>query len=246
LKRKLIYLAIIFAILFLVGGASAYVLFHEEPTCFDTKQNEKEDGVDCGGPCRKLCTPLEIMPLVLWQRSFKITPGVYSAVAYIENRNRDAEGINVPYRFTIYDADNVMIAEREGVTYIPPGQTFAVFEPNIALGTQIPTRTEFSFDKNLIWYNVAKKKQALEAKNIELIEEGKFPALEADIVNPGTSPYGRFQVVAILYDTNGNAFTASQTALDGLSAESSARVRFTWPLPFDQKVTKKEVITVAR
>ena len=81
---------------------------------------------------------------------FCSSPTTYSAVAYIENQNLNAEAVGVPYEFKMYDDKNTLIARKEGVTRISRNGRSVVFEPNIVVGNRIPKTTRFQFCKSRI------------------------------------------------------------------------------------------------
>jgi hypothetical protein len=239
-RRKTIYLLIFFAIAILLIGVPVFLVTYKPPTCFDGKQNEGEAGIDCGGPCEKLCSPLELLPITLWQQTFKVLPGVYTAVAYIQNPNLKAEAFSVPYQFTIYDTSGNVLTQKTGTADIPPGENFAVLESNIQIATATPAHTDFQFSDQFVW-QVAPDDPQLTVQNLS-ISAGQSPSVEADILNPSYTNLPRVDVTAIVYDASGNAFAASKTYLDSLPAQSSGHVVFTWPLPFSGTPTRAEII----
>lgn len=91
-KRKLFYGIFSIVALVLVIGVPLFFVLYKTPTCFDGKQNQNEKGIDCGGVCTRLCSSDIANPIVLWQRSFVVTDGVYNAVAYVQNPNVLAKG----------------------------------------------------------------------------------------------------------------------------------------------------------
>ena len=110
------------------------------PTCSDGRQNQGELGVDCSGPCQKICSSEAAKVSVLWVRPFKVAEGVVSAVAYISNPNPSFEAKRVPYTMRVYDGKNLLVAERRGRTDIPAKASFPVFEGGIPSGkTEVKT-----------------------------------------------------------------------------------------------------------
>src|SRR3990167_7474792 len=106
---------IVFGILiFLAVAAAAYTIWFAIPssTCFDSRQNSEETGVDCGGSCQPCLANLS-EPVVLWARFFKLTDGLYDGAALVENIHATAAAGRVLYRMKLYDAKNVLIALRE-------------------------------------------------------------------------------------------------------------------------------------
>src|SRR4051812_16297533 len=112
-QRKLTYISILIAFLLIVIALPSYYFIYQPPSCSDGKQNQSEQGVDCGGPCTVLCPALALDPVVYWARFFPSTPGNYSVASYIENPNLGSYALNVPYTFRGYDSEGVQILERK-------------------------------------------------------------------------------------------------------------------------------------
>jgi hypothetical protein len=243
-KRKLLYFGFFAAIVAIVVGIPVFSLVYEKPTCFDGKQNQDERGVDCGGRCAKLCKNLQLKPVVQWQQTFSVSDGLYTAAAYINNANVDAEAKNVPYTFTIYDPQNQVIAVRKGTTYIPPGQSFAVVETGIAIENGIPARTLFEFDSEYSWQMVTKRPAVLTTKNQTTENADTSPIITADVINSTFEDIAQVKVVVIVYDDQRNAFAASKTVLNDVPHESTVQAVFTWREPFQRSVSTVEIIPI--
>ncbi len=201
--------------------------------------------MDCGGSCQRACNQ-EVNPVsVIWSRTFRVLPGRYNAVAYLENKNENIAVYKIKYRFRFADKDNLYIGKREGETFIPASGKFAIFEPSLDLGNSIPVYTTLEFTEAPTWVKVnpAKVSQLkMFVSNIKLENEATSPQLSATVRNNSLSIIPEINVIAILYNAKGNAVSASQTYLDQLKGEESAMVNFTWPEPFDEAVVTKEVI----
>src|SRR5574343_1212258 len=116
-RRKIIYFT---ATLFTIAAISIYV-FREKifpsPTCFDTKQNGYEVGIDCGGVCSLRCSS-EVAPLeVLWTRALQTSSTTYDLVAMISNKNIDNASQKFSYIFTVYDNQGQVMEEISGSTF---------------------------------------------------------------------------------------------------------------------------------
>src|SRR5271154_3129598 len=129
-RRKLVYSGVTFVVAL---GIAAYVwiaFFNAAPTCFDTKQDGNETGVDCGGSCSLICANVATPPIVEWARVFQSGSGnVYTAAAYVQNNNGNAAARGAHYVFQFYDADNKLITEQDGVIDIPPVSTVPIVVP---------------------------------------------------------------------------------------------------------------------
>ena len=243
-KRKLFYGTSVFALLAIFISLPLYYFFHKTPTCFDNTKNQDEKGVDCGGACTRLCPSDISAPIVLWQRSFEVVPGVYNAVAYIQNPNVLSRVDNVGYVFRVYDKDNAMITERTGRTFLPANETFAVFESGIRTGSRVPVRTSFEFTESPSWsQNPANYKDpVVVADNVVLSDDPAGPRIDAVIHNQSLNTIKSLSVVAVVYDSQDNAISASRTIVQNLLAQGTAPVTFTWPAPFSSPVVRKEII----
>lgn len=246
-RRKIFYVSIIVLFFVFIGFLIIYPYISKAPTCVDGKQNGDETGVDCGGSCMLACT-LQVDELsVLWSRVFKVVPGRYNAVAYLENQNRNTAIYKINYRFRFADKDNIYVASREGSTYVPPSGKFAIFEPAIDMGNSIPVYTSFEFTEVPIWVQVSQEKinqLKIFTSDIKLENEKTSPIMSATIKNNSLFTIPEVNIIAILYDEKGNAVSASRTFLDILRGEESKIATFTWPEPFIGTIVSREVIPI--
>lgn len=243
-KRKLLYGVSVIFVAFVIVGVPLFFFFNKTSTCFDNIKNQNEKGVDCGGACTRLCPSDISAPIVMWQRSFQVVPGVYNVVAYIQNPNVLSRVDNVGYVFRLYDKDNVVISEKTGRTFLPANQTFAVFDSGIRTGTRIPVRTSFEFTESPRWLQNAPQYKDLSvvAENITLTNDSMSPRIDTSIHNISLDTIKALGVVVIVYDANDNAIGASRTIVQNLLAQSSTPVTLTWPAQFSSGVVRKEVI----
>lgn len=245
LKRQIFYVLILVSFLAIFGFLIVYPKINKAPSCADNKQNGNETGIDCGGSCLNACIA-EVSPVsILWSRAFKVIPGRYNALAYLENQNGNVAISKINYKFRFADGNNVYIGKREGSAYVPPSGRFAIFEPGIDIGNSVPVYTTFEFTQTPQWITVPQEKinqLKVLVSNINLINEETNPALSAVIRNNSLYSIPKIDVIAILYDADNNAVSASRTYLETLAGEESKEVNFTWPEPFSGKVIAKEII----
>ena len=246
-RRQLFYLAILIAFVLVFGFLIIYPHFNKPPTCTDNKQNGDETGIDCGGTCPKACIFQVDKISIIWSRAFKVVPGRYNAVAYLENHNENTAINKIKYRFRFADKDNIYIGKREGETYVPPSGKFAVFEPAIDVGNSIPVYTTFEFTETPVWIQVSEEKinqLKIFVSDIRLENEDTSPRLSATVKNNSLFQIPEVNIIAFLYDEKGNAVSASRTYLDVLQGEENREITFTWPEAFSEKVIAKEIIPI--
>jgi hypothetical protein len=219
-----------------------YRHYHKPPTCFDTNQNQGERGIDCGGPCDLMCNQDTLPPIVAWERLFKVAPGLYTAVAYIENPNIGAGADDVSYVFRVYGEEGIAIAERTGTARLVPKHSFAIIEPGITVGSRVPTRMTFDIVGNPVWYKESVSDSPLNVVDEKVSKEDTGPRVDAILENPTVQAYKDILVNVVLYDDQDNALGASKTFVERLLPSESIPLVFTWPEPFKVPISRIEII----
>lgn len=211
-------------------GVAAYFGFaYRAPSCTDGKQDGTETGVDCGGNvCTTLCADQAPNISVEWARAVKVADGVYHAVALIHNPDTSAGG-SFPYKVSLYDASNILIAERSGTFAIGPGEEAPLFEPNIATGARVPVRAFVDAGRG-VWRRATRTTLPITVVSFAL--DATSTRLTATLENTTPSPISGTIAIALLYDAAGVLITASQAHVDTLPPRARTDVSFTWPVPF--------------
>jgi hypothetical protein len=242
-QRKLLYLLVLLIILGMGVLYMTYPLFNKEPTCTDRKQNGGESGIDCGGPCQLLCREQLAELNVKWVRSFEVTKGVYDTVAYVENRNIDAGIQKLLYRIKLYNDKNLVIAERDGKTFIGSNRAVTIFEPGIRTGEGIPKKAFIEFE-DISWTRTDPRAGSvnISVKNQKFENASTTPRLYAEIINDSLVKLVNLELVALLYGFDDNVITASSATLDSLKSRSFEQVYFTWLKPIDKEVARIEIV----
>lgn len=246
LKRQLLYIFILMVFFALLGLWIGYPYFNKPATCFDRKQNGNEAGIDCGGSCILQCSSEMDNVSILWSRIFEIEPGRYNAVAYLENQNINTSSGVVKYVFRFADAKNNFLGKREGESYVPLTGKFAIFEPAIDLGRSVPVYATFEFLETPSWFKVPTEKAEqlkLSVSDIKSSESDIF-SLEAVVENKSLFTIPKINTIAILYNKEGNALSASRTFIDILGPEDKKRVFYTWPKLFNEEIVVKEILPI--
>ena len=230
-RRQSQYILGILIILLCILAIFLYPIFTKAPSCTDGVKNGTELGIDCGGPCNKLCSSQASDTDVLWSRAFPVTGSVYNLAAMIENQNKGAGVQNVTYEFRIYDTHNKLIGRRDGTTFIPPNQDLLIFEPRFDAGKSEIHSTSFEFTSPLLWVKKSPTLQTLPVRidTIIFANNNDSPTLSASIHNESVHVLPGFDIVAILYDKNQNVINVSKTYKESLASNDSSLVLFTWP-----------------
>jgi len=236
-KRQLTFLLIIVsavaAVVFLLWFVS------NKPTCFDKKQNQGEEGIDCGGPCEACLGTVKNL-VVSWSKPFKLKGDVYDVAALVENPNLFLALPSLKYQFKLYDENNILVAVRDGETFFNPGEKFVIFETGIETGERTPKRAFIELEENPRWKRIEKEIAQLVVSGKEFVNI-PFPRLTAKISNKSVFPAGKISAVAVLYDGEGNAKAVSSASVGVVDGMSSRLVSFTWPEPFAEAPVSSKV-----
>lgn len=244
-RRKFGYFMGFFLAIALFGGVPAFLALYEAPTCSDGKQNGSERGVDCGGACARLCAADYSAPRVLWSYSTRIVPGVYNAMAYVQNPNPSVEAVDMGYSFKLYDAQGLLVAQKDGRTYVPAGQRFVVFEGGIRTGERVPTRTTFEFLGQPEW-RPGTAFSGLRLLSADIFE-GSSPRAEARIQNETVDrSFSSVDAYIVIYDEKDNRMAFSKTLVESIAPGERQTLYFTWPEAFSSKPIRSEVLFVSR
>ncbi len=241
-KRQFTYAGITFLVfLFIFTGIAAKILY-KPATCSDGKKNGTEEDIDCGGSCAKLCSMQTIPPIILWQRISNVSHGLYNAIAYVENSNPNAIARDIPYEFKLYDKNGVVIAVKDGKTFLPANKVSPIFEGPINTGERTAERMTFEFTQSPNWQKqtVEEPKLALISKTLSAVDS--LPRLDATMQNASIQFIKHADVIAILYNDKGNAIAFARSSVDNLAKGQNQNIFFTWREAFTAPVTRIEIV----
>ena len=231
-RRQLLYYGVGLVVLLALAWGGYQYFFTAPPSCFDGVQNQNERGVDCGGPCSLVCTGDARPLVVLWARPFEVVPpsatsgqtGSYTAAAYVQSGNLSSGAKSVPYSFQLFDSENSLVVERDGVIDIPPTEIVPIVETGINTGTRTATRALFAFGAVPVWHSVSVP--MLHITNQVLASDGS--RLSATLTNDTLLPVQGVTVDAVLFDASSTALAASKSVVD-VPQKGTQNVIFTWP-----------------
>lgn len=201
-----------------------------EPTCFDSNKNQKEEEVDCGGLCIPCALKHQKDVEIFWTRFVKSRENTYDVAAEIRNPNVKLAAVSFRYIFKIFDKTGFLVASREGISFLYPGETIHLAEVGLATGRIVEKAAlEISDFK----WAIADSGPDLIAGNREYSVETdngvRQSAVKAIISNRTIKDIGGIQVNALVFDDQGNILGVNRTVIDELKANESQPVKFTWP-----------------
>lgn len=179
---------------------------------------------------------------ILFSRATEIRTGEYAAVAYVQNPNRSAAALSVPYHFVFYDNSNILVSEKRGSISLAPGEITPVYVPTIYTGNRKIVRAFFELTDEPAWVRAGNPAKALTITDTETADLTTSPRIETIVTNTDVTPRKDITVVATVFDGAGTAFAVSQTVLENLAGGEQARLVFTWPQAFNTYPARIDII----
>jgi hypothetical protein len=141
-KKQTIIASILGLVFISLLSGTYFKWFYVGATCFDGKQNQNEEGLDCGGPCAMNCELLTVKPLqVEWSKAIFLKDGLYDLAAKINNINPNYGLGRFDYTFKLYDKSGQLLMEKKGSSFSLPNQKKYIIETNVAPAAA-PTKVE--------------------------------------------------------------------------------------------------------
>ena len=237
IKKQLTFFAVFLFLVIIIGAV--VIIKATAPTCDDGKQNQNEQGVDCGGACKPCLGEIKNL-ITAWSKVFRLQNGKFDVAALIDNPNLSAGVPSLRYKFKLYDENNILVAIKDGETFINPDESRLIFETGIDTGQRIPTRAFVELETNIQWKRIEKEKASLVVSKKQF-SNSPFTALTAVVDNKSSFSIKDIFSSAILYDKNRNAVAVSLSAIDYIGGNSSKEIIFTWPEPFAEEPAGSDV-----
>lgn len=234
--RQLLFAIGVVAIIAAISAGLYFFFVYTPPSCSDGIHNQNEEGVDCGGVCLALCTQPNIS--ALWARSVRVAPGVYHAVALVKNPNTSAQGI-IPYKVSLFDEENILIATREGALALLPGDVAPLFEANVITGERIPART--FVDMGIGTFERAERETS-PVRVFSFNMDAAASRVTALIENQSVFPVDDITITALLFSSTELLINASQTRIEKLGAKERREIIFTWQEPFSETPVRVDIL----
>lgn len=242
-RRQAAYSLGTLAVLALLIGVPVLYWYSNIPeTCNDGIQNNDETAIDKGGSCPLLDERMLSPHAILWSRTFPVRDGTYNVISYIENPNENAGVMQAPYRYKLYDERNILVAEREGSTYLMPGTITPVFEGRIDTGNRKVARAYLEFTAPLVWERMYDVTEPIVVESKDISDITTAPRLVSHIRNSSVIDLKEVQFSAVVFDTAGNAFAGSSTIIPELKGGERQEIVFTWPDRFEYVPGRIDVI----
>lgn len=244
-KQVIIFL-VYFALVMLLGIFVYFAFIKAPETCFDSKQNQNEAGVDCGGVCTAMCKE-NIVGEDLRFTEVAFVPGgdgKYDILGKVYNPN-DVEGASsFAYTAVLKDSGGDVLATRSGKSYILPQENKYIFELNVAAAAA-PATAAFAVE-SVEWarFSGYQEKPAVNIyqKSYSVISSGVgFGEAKGLLMNESPYDFRAIVVKVVLRDAGGSPLAFNSTEIRTVRASEERDFRLVWPSAFPGTVEKVEM-----
>lgn len=224
----------------------AISVFHEVPSCTDGKENQDEEGIDCGGSCTLLCSAGLVPPKVSFVRTLTLANGRTDIIAYVENPNPGAVLQGAGYAVELYGPDRALIGTVPGMTDIPPAGIVPIFIPGVYQGPLAIVQAFLVFDPaTFSWTRGTRNPDAPLVTDV-VIRDTAMPRITGVVRNATTQTLRALPVVATVFGSEDRVIAASRTLVAELPGLGSANLVFTWSEPWNEVPTRVDVRAIPR
>jgi hypothetical protein len=244
MTRKLKQILITLFFLLLIGGFSylGYRYFFA-PNCFDQKQNQNEEGVDCGGPCAKEC-PLELnlAEIKVSDINLILENGSYDLAAKLTNPN-DQYGFElVDYSIRLYEGAD-LVGEKQGQTYLLPNETVYLIEIGIKSKGK-PDNAKVVINNSQFEEFKGSSEPKLEVINDRFNypeNSSVFFETNFQVANRSSYLFYKVELYALVKDRRGNILALNKGFINSVQPGDIRDHRFFWPKEFEGQAASVEL-----
>lgn len=243
--KQLVYGAFYLIIWGLVVWGGYKLFTRAAPSCFDNAQNQGEIGVDCGGPCARICTASTAPPVIASVNAFPAGAGHDTFLAKIVNLNADYAAESFDYAFNVYDAGNSLLQSFSGHSFLYAGELKYLLLPNQAIPSGV-VNADLTLS-NVHWVPAASfgPKPKVDPQNVVTQAGSSTIVASGQAINQDVMAFANVLVIGIFKDEQGKPIGASQTVIDGIAPNQTKNFSIIYPAVsgIDPKVT--EVVVYA-
>lgn len=218
-RLKQIIYGLFFIVVFSFFGFLFYLVFLKPaPTCFDGIQNQKEEGVDCGGPCTKICLPATLQPIAIQKVQLFYPDRLHiSLLAILENRNPDYAVKNFKYVFRTYTKDDQLVDTFFGESFIYAGEVKYLAEVRLTASSTLAKYAELEI-KDTDWVPAEEfSRPNLVFQNWQVENDLSQLIIKGMIANRDVISFSKVKIVGALINNLGKIVGISQTEIEKIA-----------------------------
>ena len=238
--------ALYMVIFVLLSTGVYYAFIKAKETCFDTKQNQNETGLDCGGVCAQTCKETVVgTDLVIKEAAF--VPGGngrFDVLVQVYNPNDEAGASSFRYVFELRDMSGKVVATRSGESYILPQENKYLMELNldvVAEPVSVTVRTEDIQWERFSGYQEKPTINIYQRRYDQISSGACFSEAYGLLSNESLYDFRSLKVKVILRDGAGKPLALNETEMRTVTSHEERDFRLVWPSAFPGTVEKVDM-----
>ncbi|MFZ2187079.1 MAG: hypothetical protein WAV46_00395 [Candidatus Moraniibacteriota bacterium] len=236
----------------LFGVFIYYAFIKAKETCFDSQQNQNEQGVDCGGVCRPVAVCQEVVTGEDLQ--FKETAFVWSSenrydiLGKVYNPNGTVGASSFTYVASLLDGAGNTLASRSGQDFILPQESKYILALNLET-TGAPATASIQIS-SVAWvrfpgYQAKPAVTVYQKSYNEVSSSAVFGEASGLLSNESPYDFRALVVQVILRDRAGKPLALNSTEMNTVRSHENRDFRLVWPSAFPGTVENVEMVVDA-
>lgn len=239
----------IFYLLFWAGAAGLIWWVAIRPpsgTCVDAVQNHGEQGIDCGGPCEKMCSLAPQKVAIKSTTIFSAGSDFFDVLVLFSNPNTTQGAKALPYTLVMSDAGGAEVARRSDTTFVLPSQERRLVIQAIRTSEMAPEHATVEIDEPMIeWKEIRDSSDSglvIEQPSLRFLAgTHEYAELTGVVENRSLFDYDAVEIVGVVFDGAGTAIAARQAELRTVRSQEKRAFRVSWQKPFEKEAARYEV-----
>lgn len=242
-KKQVIIICVLLAIILIISFLVYLIFFKPAATCSDNIQNQKEEEIDCGGPCQA-CEVKNLKNIdILWVKALATQNQNYDLLARVANLNQNYGSRQFAYEFQLFDLNDNLIASRQGVAFILPREEKYIVEQKV-FTSQAVSKVKVNISP-ILWEKIKDYEPPeiqIFDKKFEIKNEYPIFALASGIAkNSGRLIYEKIKVIIVLFGADNAPVAANSVDVGRLDAGQEKLFSAQWYFSFSTQVVGVEM-----
>ncbi len=220
---KQLFFGSLFLLLLILAGVFIYFSFFSvKPTCFDGIKNQREEEIDCGGPCLS-CQAKKLQIISESPRAFFVSRTQASLVVKVNNQSFNYWPYKFDYVFDVYAADDSLLKSFEGSSSLGLGEARYIIEPVVNINFRRISKIYFR-TKNIEWREFRLFYPfIIKTESVKVDIDSNNVVVSGFIVNNSATSIDNLAVYALFFNKSGEMINASGTQIRNVNAFSKRR-----------------------
>lgn len=248
LNKQLIYGGTFLAIIIIILGWIYFSYLKPEPSCFDKRQNQNEEGIDCGGVCGNICFPANFRPIEkVGDPSFLIIDKKHiSLIAKIQNPNDGFAARNFAYELKIMGDGEEPIKTISGESFIYAGEIKNIIIPNIEISVGDINSIELVISKPAWVKTESFPLPIFKLQNqTPTIVNGSL-SIQGNIISQEATVFSEVEVFAIFKNSNRTPVGVSKTVINNFIPDETRAFSILHPILNSIDLNTTEILIYAK